>query len=153
MTTKAKRLLTTKGSFTQELERLAGTKIDVYVLFVGLKTLSLSEKQHLHLPIKPTIGYVRETILYAQKSAWVQARTVMPLSSLQGDARRLRHLKDTPIGYVLFKKQIHLPHQRFVDENLLARQTLYDWHNRKLLISEQLLPDLIKHLNNNQTLE
>lgn len=145
--TQKNRLLLTNGSFTKELEALAGTKITVQVIFSGLRLLSFAEKKHLCLPPKPTLGYVRETILGAHGQAWVQASSVMPLSSLQGDAKRLRYLKSTPIGYVLFKRQTSLPYKRFVDTHHGVRQNVYDWHGRKFLISERLLPDLMDYFD------
>lgn len=141
------RLLLTNGSFTKELEALACTKISVQVVFSGLRLLSFDEKKHLGLPLKPTLGYVRETILGAHGQAWVHAISVMPLDSLQGDAKRLRHLKNTPIGYVLFKKQTSLPYDRFVDTHHGIRQNVYDWHGRKFLIRERVLTDLMDYFD------
>lgn len=46
---------------------------------------------------------IREVILWGCGEPWVYARSVIPASSLRGDLRRLRRLRNTSLGALLFK--------------------------------------------------
>jgi chorismate--pyruvate lyase len=46
---------------------------------------------------------IREVILWGNGAPWVYARSVIPARSLRGDLRRLRHLRNTSLGALLFK--------------------------------------------------
>lgn len=138
--------LTAKGSLTALLERQSGQPLRVQVIQEGYQPLDFHHKKQLNLPPhRPTIAWVREVLLFGQdETAWVRAKSIFPLSSLTGDAKRLRHLKRTPIGYVMFKKNRHLPHVRtyFFKEHW-GRNTVYDWQGRKVLVQEVFLSDFI----------
>ncbi len=138
--------LTAQGSLTALLEEKAQQPLKVIPTFEGYRQLSLIQKRQLQLPKsqlnRPIIAWVRESLLYGnEKKAWVLAQSIFPLDSLKGEAKRLKNLKGTPIGYVLFKRQHRLPNHRIIQqtEQGWQRQTLYNWHGRKLLISETFL--------------
>lgn len=138
--------LTSKGSLTALLEAKAGQPLRVERTFEGYQRLTLQQKKQLgmsgQLLNRSMVGWVREVLLYgSEPQPWVMAQSIFPLNSLQGEAKRLQHLKGTPIGYVLFKRQKTLPNSRRIcqTENGWQRQTLYDWHGRKLLIAETFL--------------
>lgn len=139
--------LETDGSLTAMLEAKAGQPLRVERCFEGYRLLTLSQKKQLGVSGamlgRPMLAWVREAFLYGNDpKPWVAALSVFPLPSLKGQARRLQHLKGTPIGYVLFKRHQSLPNQRFIQHtgDGWQRQTRYDWHGRKLLISETFLP-------------
>ena len=138
--------LNAEGSLTAMLEEKAGQPLRVERSFEGYRLLTLAQKQQLGMKAmmlnRPMLAWVREAQLYGNDELpWVQAQSVFPLPSLRGRARRLQQLKGTPIGYVLFKRNRTLPSQRFITQhtNGWQRQTRYDWHGRKLLISETFL--------------
>lgn len=132
--------LTSQGSLTARLESHFGQKLTVRLIFCGLKPLSFAQKQALNLPRhKAILGYVREVELMVNNQAIVWAVSVFALSDLKGDAKRLRYIKDKPIGYVLFKKHRHLPHTRTIHTAQLNRTTIYNWYGRRILIDEQFL--------------
>ena len=139
--------LNTEGSLTAMLEVKAGQPLRVKRSFEGYRLLSLAQKKQLGLQgtalNRPLLAWVREAQLYGNdEQPWVQAQSIFPLSSLQGNAKRLQQLKGTPIGYVLFKRSRTLPNRRFIQhtEEGWQRQTLYNWYGRKILISETFLP-------------
>lgn len=134
-------LFASTGSLTRHLERLAGQKIVVKVLHQKYRLLSLDEKKALGLPLaRACIGWVRKVELYGDdKNAWVCATSVFSMKSLAGEGKRLKHLNDTPMGYVLFKKGA-LPFVRTYNTKEMIRQTVYDWQGRKILISENFTP-------------
>ncbi|MGP4716047.1 chorismate--pyruvate lyase family protein [Psychrobacter sp. T6-6] len=136
-----------KGSLTAMLEERAGQPLRVKRSFEGYRQLSLMQKKQLGIIGgmlgRPLLAWVREVHLYGCDDApWVQAQSIFPLYSLQGQARRLQQLKNTPIGYVLFKRCRTLPNERFISHTSdgWQRQTRYDWYGRTLMISETFLP-------------
>lgn len=139
-----------KGSLTALLEQKAGQALQVEILSEGWQILDFKSKKTLNLPIhRPALAWVREVLLFGNdKGAWVRARSIFPLPSLTGNAKRLRHLHGTPIGYVLFKKSRTLPHTRhiFNDDGQWGRSSVYDWQGRKILIQEIFLADFVAQL-------
>lgn len=139
--------LEAEGSLTAMLEKKAKQPLRVERSFEGYRRLSKVQKQQLGLPVatlnRPMLAWVREVRLYGDDELpWVEAQSIFPLADLKGSARRLQHLKGTPIGYVLFKRSRTLPNQRFVRHTPQGwqRQTRYEWYGRRLLISETFLP-------------
>ena len=147
--------LDAKGSLTAMLETKAGQPLRVQRLYEGYRLLSLAQKKQLGLQgsalNRPMLAWVREVYLYGDdQQPWVWAQSIFPLSSLQGQARRLQQLKGTPIGYVLFKRSVTLPNQRSIQYTNKGwqRQTRYNWYGRKLLISETFLSKFNQRLLN-----
>ena len=137
--------LNTQGSLTALLEDKAGQPLRIKVIYEGYQPIDFYTKKMLGLaPHRPTLAWVREVLLFGNEAqAWVRAKSVFCLDSLMGNAKRLRHLKRTPIGYVMFKKSRTLPHTRtiFYDE-YWGRNTVYDWHGRRILVQEVFLTEL-----------
>ena len=140
--------LNSDGSLTALLEAKAGQSLRVERTFEGYRPLTLAQKRQLgyqgYQLNRPMMAWVREALLYGNSTKpWVAARSVFPLISLQGEAKRLQHLGSTPIGYVLFKRQNRLPNRRIIEAIDLGwrRSTIYNWHRRSVLISETFLAD------------
>lgn len=138
--------LTTQGSLTTLLERHARQPLRVVQLGERYQIMDLPTKQQLGLPPRPALAWVREVALYGNDdTAWVHAKSIFPLPYLTAEAKRLRHLKRTPIGYVMFKKNQCLPHKRTIfcqmhnGQKRWGRQTVYDWRGRQFLIEEIFL--------------
>lgn len=148
--------LTSTGSLTARLEKLANKPIGVKVLSDRIVALSHAQKIRLGLPKnRPALARCRQVLLYGDdEQAWVQAVSLLPLSSLTGDLKRLKQLGDTPIGYVLFKKNRTLPHTRHYYQNHdgIGRSTLYRHCGRPILIDEVFLPALIEKLTHAQAM-
>jgi chorismate--pyruvate lyase len=108
------------------------------------------------------VALVRDVVLLCDDAPWVFARTLIPVSTLKGPARRLMLLGEKPLGAVLFSdpKVIrgntlfarltpghtlfdvaceHLEHQ---PERLWGRRTLFYLANRPILVNELFLPEL-----------
>lgn len=134
--------LTAKGSLTALLEQKAGQPLRVQIIYEGHQPIDFYHKKLLNLPLhRPALAWVREVLLFGNETkAWVRAKSIFPIGSLSGNAKRLRHLKNTPIGYVMFKKNRQLPHKRtiFFDEHW-GRNTVYDWQGRQILVQEIFL--------------
>lgn len=138
-------LLYSTGSLTAHLEQRAEQAIRVNIIHECYQPLDRQTKKLLGLPShRPALAWVREVELFGNEpTAWVRAKSIFPLPSLTGNAKRLRHLKNTPIGYVIFKKNRQLTHTRtiFYDKNTghWGRNTVYDWQGRKILVQEVFL--------------
>ena len=139
--------LNAEGSLTAILEEKAGQPLRVKRSFEGYRSLTLAQKKQLGVQgmmlNRPMLAWIREVQLYGNdEMPWVQAQSIFPLNSLKGQSCRLQHLKNTPIGYVLFKRRRTLPNKRFISHTSdgWQRQTRYDWHGRKIMISETFLP-------------
>lgn len=140
--------LTSDGSLTALLEDKAGQPLKVERTFEGYRPLTLPQKKQLgykgYQLNRPMLAWVREVLLYGNATMpWVAAQSVFPLTSLAGEARRLKYLQGTPIGYVMFKRQATLPSQRVIQLTPQGwrRSTVYQWHHRQILISETFLPE------------
>jgi len=118
-----------------------------------------SEKKLLKLA-RSEKSMIREVELYCDDQPWVFARTLIPVSSLSGGARRLAHLGDKPLGAVLFADptterelvQIAklLPrhplfgaatdHLKEQPDELWGRRTLFQFARKPILVNEIFLP-------------
>ncbi|WP_284673353.1 chorismate--pyruvate lyase family protein [Moraxella haemolytica] len=142
-----------QGSLTALLEAKAKQPLKIKIIHEGYDLLNTSQKSHLNLPLhRPALAWVREVLLSGQDgdddTAWVHAKSIFPISSLKGDAKRLCHLKYTPIGYVMFNKNQTLPYKRRLinDFGQFGRITIYDWHTRPILIQEVFLNTFVQSL-------
>jgi chorismate--pyruvate lyase len=89
------------GSLTQRLLDASDGQFKVEVLSQSLQRPSLSERRALSLP-EHRLALVREVILRGRGVPWVFARSVIPLQTLTGRLRKLRHLDSSPLGALLF---------------------------------------------------
>tara|TARA_R100000093_G_scaffold70585_2_gene44084 strand:- start:635 stop:964 length:330 start_codon:yes stop_codon:yes gene_type:complete len=106
---------------------------------------------------------VREVILMGKGEPWVFARSLLPLSSLKGRLRQLRHLNTRPLGGFLFRQpdlerepmEISRlkPGQRYVPpslqrgETLWGRRSVFRLEGRPLLVSEVFLPAFLERVS------
>ena len=140
--------LNASGSLTARFEAMAKQPLQVQPVFEGFNMLDMVTNQELSLP-RPQVSWIREVNLYGSSTLpWAQARSVFPISALQGSARRLRHLGCTPLGYVLFGR--HKPKCRRVittsvidGEILYTRKNFYHWHGHEILVQETFLPAFV----------
>ena len=93
--------LTDSGSLTRRLQHASGGQFSVQVRSQSLQFPKLSERTALLLPPR-RLALVREVILFGRGEPWVYARSVIPLTTLTGHLRKLRHLDSRPLGALLF---------------------------------------------------
>lgn len=144
-------LLTHQGSLTALLESIAHQALSVEVLSQKCRPLTFAEKKQLGLAVsRPMLAWERQVLLFGDdKDAWVQANSIFPLTTLTGQGKRFKHLKTTPIGYLLFKKQDTQTEQRtlFYDGQFFGRNTVYKYQGSPLLIQEIFLHALVNKIN------
>ncbi len=103
---------------------------------------------------------VREVVLFCDDVPHVFARSLLPLTSLTGNERKLANLGEQPLGQVLFNNpKLHReilqlaelePTQRVcelalmlnctVEHNLWGRRSLFTIDNKPLMVAEIFLP-------------
>lgn len=91
------------GSLTAALKQLSGGDFRVQVLSQRWQQPRLEERRALDLRDRSR-ALVREVLLYGCGRPWVYARSVLPMSSLQGRSRYLRSLDSRPLGELLFSE-------------------------------------------------
>lgn len=149
-----KRYLLDNGSLTERLLETSRGDFRVELLHQGFAKPSLSEKKLLGIA-DGQYAWVREVKLMCFNKAWVYARSVIPVTSLEGKLGHLRQLQNSSLGSLLFKDPT-LKRGQFelcsldalpkFDKNLkntsiYGRRSVFHLYNKPLLVAELFLPD------------
>ncbi|HWV15283.1 MAG TPA: chorismate lyase [Cellvibrio sp.] len=145
-----------KSSLTAKLITLSRGNFRVQVLRQTYARPSRSEAKALGVA-PHHLSLIREVILEGNNQPWVFARSVLPLTSLQGRLRHLRKQGTRPLGAFLFsqpqlsRSPIALAlisrHHNYVPEILLGdtpvwgRRSIFYLYGKPLLVSEVFLSD------------
>jgi len=148
------------ASLTQRLIKASNHQFSVNVLSQQWGNATLSEYNLLGRPTRLRC-LIREVLLIGHHQPWVYARSVMPVSSLTGELRHLRHFDNRPLGQLLFNTPgmqrspfqvariatnnlpLHAISQLSLDKEnpiLWGRRSRFVIYNKPLLISEVFLP-------------
>ncbi len=150
------------ASLTRRVTDACNGSFSVRVRFQGWGKAMNSESRLLRLRLRETC-LIREVELLCNDEPQVFARTLMPVKSLHGAARRLFHLRNKPLGKVLFadprtrRKQLQIArflpqHKSFqsavshleeMPEELWGRRTLFLYAGKQILVNEVFLPTLV----------
>ena len=134
-----------------------GTTPSLTKLTQGMQFVTLQERQLLGIAPRQ-MALVREIKMGIDDKAWLFARTVVPLQTLTGAARRISMLNDAPIGKILFGRQgasrksmqVELTHHvpasvlalgLDIDYPLWQRRSIFEFSTGPLMVSEVFLPD------------
>ncbi|MDY6456857.1 chorismate lyase [Acinetobacter faecalis] len=129
------------GSLTQQLTELGKGQFKVQPTKEYFQRLKREDAMWMKSPIHHT-SWVRETLLYGSEAeAWVKAKSIFPILSLQGKARLFQHIGTKPIGKFLFDRTNPSCERRVIllDEGW-TRQSCYTWHGCKFIVQETFLP-------------
>lgn len=139
-----------RGSLTRRLQRCCQHPLEVRVRAQRVTTLPESERRQLQVPYGRRC-LIREVDLVCAGVVWVQARTLIPVTSLQGTARRLKLLRNRPLGALLFSvpevtQGATRPWRNLLNSDGQAkhgwvRVTPYGWNQRPLLVMEYFTPE------------
>ena len=145
-----------RGSLTQRLLVLSNHRFGVRILCQGVAVPRESERRVLALAPR-RLALIREVVLSGVDEPWVYARSVLPLSSLNGELRHWRKLDARPLGARLFDRpdlgrgaleigclavnSALAGRLGFGPENLLwGRRSVFTVGGKPLLVSEVFLP-------------
>lgn len=142
--------LQAEGSLTRHLQLRCRESFHVEVANEGFALPGREEALTLGIPHRQR-AWVREVRLCGDGAPWVLARTIIPLDTLSGHGRRLRHLGRIPLGAWLFS---HREWGRGPLQTGLcpgdaatpscARRSIFASRNHSLLVGEYFLPALLE---------
>jgi chorismate--pyruvate lyase len=162
-----------QGSLTQQLRLCCGANFNVRLQSQLCSQPLASERRLLAMPPK-ALALVREVQLCCGNTVWVFARSIIPIKSLQGAARRLKHLGAKPLGSLLFSDpkatrglmefapllpghllytkamatqafdQAVLDPSNRLPTEVWARRSLFFYAGKPLLVNEVFLPEIVK---------
>ncbi|QOW45376.1 MULTISPECIES: chorismate lyase [Acinetobacter] len=130
-----------EGSLTQQLTDIASGVFKVEPTHEHFQRLTWIDSQWMQMPYQHT-AWVRESLLYGcDADAWVKAKSIFPILSLQKRARLFQHIGRQPIGRFLFQRTHPACERRvlLLDDGW-TRQSCYTWHGCKFIVQETFLP-------------
>jgi len=150
-------LLSDRGSLTGRFKQVMGATPKLTRLNQGMQFVSLEERQILAIPNRQ-MALVREIKMGKDDQNWLFARTVVPLQTLTGAARRISMLNETPIGKILFGRNgAQRSHMQVtltndipaslqnvgveVAQPLWQRRSIFEFSSGPLIVTEVFLPD------------
>ena len=152
-----------QGSLTQRLVNLCGDRFSVRLLSQQWVRPTRDEARLLKIPARQIV-LLRQVQLLCEQQVLVYARSVIPLSTLQGPTRRLKHLGSKPLGGYLFANpRLQRQQQQLLAvtgnnplfttalsgssqdcSNIWSRRSLFTLGGKSLLVSEFFLPELFQ---------
>jgi chorismate--pyruvate lyase len=152
-----------QGSLTRRLVDLCGDRFSVRVLSQQWVKPEVDEAALLNIKPHQRV-LLRQVQLLCEQDVLVYARSIIPLSTLQGPHRRLKHLGNKPLGGYLFanpnlRREKHQlaaisPNNpmfatALCDSNqdcsrIWGRRSLFTLGGKSLLVSEYFLPELFQ---------
>jgi chorismate--pyruvate lyase len=96
-----RRWLLDEGSLTERLLTASGGAFRVQRLHQRWQIPLPSERRLLGMAGRQ-LALVREVALYCHEQPWVFARSVIPVNTLSGSLRHLRHLQNQSLGALIF---------------------------------------------------
>lgn len=153
--------LSDQGSLTSKVVGACDKPFSVRVIRQQWGRATYSEQRLLGRPFFE-IALIREVELLCGKQPWVFARTIIPVTSLEGKARRLAHLGNRPLGALLFSDpttarhrlqygRLSKRHQLYRSatqsltrkpRELWGRRTLFGYAGKPILVNEIFLPQI-----------
>ncbi|WP_189571189.1 chorismate--pyruvate lyase family protein [Marinobacter zhanjiangensis] len=142
--------LQAEGSLTRHLQLRCRQRFHVEVAHEGFCLPTREEALTLGIPHRQR-AWIREVRLCGDGTPWVLARTIIPLDTLSGRGRRLRHLGRVPLGAWLFSHrewsrgplQTGLCHPVRPGDPRCARRSIFSNRDHRLLVGEYFLPELL----------
>ncbi len=157
------------SSLTRRLQQACSGQLRVVPVIQQWLRPQLSEAQALGVRPRESC-FIREVHLWCENQPWVFARTVIPVSTLTGNRRRLTRLGKKSLGAVLFAdpgmQRSHIEIARFETGHTLfeaaiapladrpaeiwGRRSAFSLNKKPLLVSEIFLPEIGygRHHNN-----
>lgn len=146
------------SSLTARLMGLCGSDFSVRVISQHYQKLDATEASAMALK-KVHAALVRQVVLCRDEQPLVYARTVIPVTTIQGSQRRYANMGNRPLGAMLFADRtmrreevevallpVHHYANKFTDSNDLiwGRRSVFRVSGKPLLVSEYFLPELLE---------
>ncbi|UTA47979.1 chorismate lyase [Simiduia sp. 21SJ11W-1] len=152
-----------EGSLTARLIEHSQQRFAVDLLAQGWGEGYVGEYRLLNSPLRQKM-LVREVILQGAGRPWVYARSLVPVTSLQGRLKALKQLDNRPLGALLFQDPgmqrgpiqvaeirpahgyLHASAAPQTHTPLWGRRSVFYLDQQPLLVSEVFLPDFLRTL-------
>lgn len=146
------------SSLTARIIRLCDGNFSVQVLSQHWQKMSAEEASAMSLPGVPS-ALVRKVLLCCDEQPLVYARTVIPVTTIQGPQRRYANMGNRPLGAMLFadrtmrreavqiaKLPVNNEIYRYTEskESIWGRRSVFRVSEKPILVSEYFLPELIQ---------
>ncbi len=155
-------LLSDRGSLTERFRQVMGVTPHLTRLGQGHQFVCWRERRLLGIDQRQ-MALVREIKMGNGEQNWLFARTVVPIATLRGSAKRIANLNDAPIGKILFGRngarrkemKVFLTNQlpktvvqqgivsssQITQRMLWQRESIFEFPSGPLMVSELFLPD------------
>lgn len=145
-----KNWLLTEDSLTEKLRRHCQSEFRVSVLQQCRAYPWPVEARCLQL--KPgKLALIREVVLFDGQQAIVEARSIIPLSSLSGHLHTLSRLGNRPLGGFIFNQpgifRSRLDLALNMGSGQMARRNCYHIEGANMLVTEVFLPEFIESVS------
>ena len=146
-----------KSSLTARLLGLCGSHFSVRVISQHYEKIDSSEASTMVLQ-KAHSALVRQVLLCCDEQPLVYARTVIPVTTIQGALRRYANMGNRPLGAMLFADRtmqreavevsmLPAAHEanQYTNSNgpIWGRRSVFRVSGKPLLVSEYFLPELL----------
>jgi chorismate--pyruvate lyase len=146
-----------KSSLTARLLGLCGSHFSVRVISQHYEKIDFSEASTMVLQ-KAHSALVRQVLLCCDEQPLVYARTVIPVTTIQGAQRRYANMGNRPLGAMLFADRtmqreavevsmLPASHEanQYTNSNgpIWGRRSVFRVSGKPLLVSEYFLPELL----------
>lgn len=135
------------GSLTLRLKQQSKGQFRVVVLEEGWVKRQLPALLQCFPPsVVRERMWSRRVLLQCGDTPWVAAHSLIPISSMEGELKRLRHLHNKPLGEFLFRnpelrrEQLELTRT----DAIWGRRSLFHLYGKPLLVAEFFLPELFR---------
>jgi chorismate--pyruvate lyase len=130
-------ILQNPDSLTQKLRAAAKKSFSVQVISEEMTLVGPLAHPLLNLSHKQ-FAWCRQVTLNVDDAAWIEAKTIIPLLTLQGRGRQLLYIKNQALGDTLFSDPCLKRSVFEIDSQ--TRRSIFIFHGQPLQISETFLP-------------
>ncbi|PXF31119.1 hypothetical protein WH50_11605 [Pokkaliibacter plantistimulans] len=143
-----------QGSLTRRLQAIDLDSFTVEVVAEAWQPLDAESASYMATAAEQQV-WVRDVYLHLFGQPWVQARTLVPASTLAGPGQHLQRLGDKPLGAALFRHgqpdrtPLQLGRAKATEQGedwLWGRRSTFFLQQHPLVVMEFFLPPLLEHL-------
>ena len=135
------------GSLTLRLKEHSAGRFRVVVLQEGWVRRQVPALLQCFTPsVASERMWSRRVLLQCGDTPWVAAHSLIPVSSMEGELKRLRHLNNRPLGEFLFRNPLLQRRQLELTQagDVWGRRSLFHLYGKPLLVAEFFLPALLR---------
>ncbi len=136
-----------QGSLTLRLREQSADRFRVVVVEEGWVRRQVPSLLQCFTPsVACERMWSRRVLLQCGDTPWVAAHSLIPVSSMEGQLKRLRRLNTKPLGEFLFRNPLLQRRQLELTQadDVWGRRSLFYLYGKPLLVAEFFLPALLR---------